>query len=627
MRRMIVRFIGICLAVLLVLPLAAVGAEAADNASALADVYVPRSNLVLAPTLVLEVKGEDDYGALLNDRPTVAVFEAAIDGSSFGANIDGKFVSVGKIISELENSIIPAFKVDSLEEAKTLGNYAKSQKSCDMYVISEDVSYVSAARSICNKLYGMYDASSYSGDIEALRVEINQNDARGVILSLDYAKRANVSYLQDRYLSVWVRTNGKDIESVAAINSGALGVISPNIGATEKCLTKYYSEGTLTRTPEIVGHRGAPSIAQENSVAGMLKAYEVGATVAECDIFLMKDGNVLVMHDTTLERTTNGTGDNEDQTAESIKNIVIDLNTAVATEPVPLLDDYLKELKKTGKVLAIETSSGNTAIAKPLVELIKKYDVADQIVIISKQSDMIKAIKAEDSSLSFSWVNSSIVASESNALGVAKQVIDNVVPINATYMPKKSDGAGIKLYSALAHRGITTWTWTVYDNQSQLDSFFVSGMRGITTDYPQNAAELFESLDANVSGGKLRVSANKYSGESFEPNDYKIVSVKGEVKLSATGTLTLDNCNEAYFFVEYTTKTPTGIGYTLVSELIRVETEKAVATEVQTTESETSESTDASKKKGCGSTVSVMLPFVTVLPTAALMCRRKRRHN
>ncbi|MDC4232231.1 glycerophosphoryl diester phosphodiesterase [Actinomyces sp. B33] len=64
----------------------------------------------------------------------------------------------------------------------------------------------------------------------------------------------------------------------------------------------------MTDYPRIYAHRGAPTLAPENTIAAFSKAMEAGATWIEFDVDVIADGSLIVIHDDTLDRTTNGSG-------------------------------------------------------------------------------------------------------------------------------------------------------------------------------------------------------------------------------------------------------------------------------------------------------------------------------
>ncbi len=61
--------------------------------------------------------------------------------------------------------------------------------------------------------------------------------------------------------------------------------------------------------PLVIAHRGSSGVAPENTIASLELAVSQGATAVECDVVLSADGVPIVIHDTTLDRTTNGFGD------------------------------------------------------------------------------------------------------------------------------------------------------------------------------------------------------------------------------------------------------------------------------------------------------------------------------
>ena len=64
----------------------------------------------------------------------------------------------------------------------------------------------------------------------------------------------------------------------------------------------------MSEFPKIIAHRGASTLAPENTIAAFAKASEIGARWCECDLGVMADGTLLVIHDDTVDRTTSSSG-------------------------------------------------------------------------------------------------------------------------------------------------------------------------------------------------------------------------------------------------------------------------------------------------------------------------------
>ncbi|WP_022867442.1 glycerophosphoryl diester phosphodiesterase [Schaalia vaccimaxillae] len=77
----------------------------------------------------------------------------------------------------------------------------------------------------------------------------------------------------------------------------------------------------MTTYPRIYAHRGASSLAPENTIAAFAKAAEVGASWFEFDVDIIRDGSLIVMHDDRLDRTTNGKGGYYNLTFSDIRRL------------------------------------------------------------------------------------------------------------------------------------------------------------------------------------------------------------------------------------------------------------------------------------------------------------------
>jgi glycerophosphoryl diester phosphodiesterase len=86
----------------------------------------------------------------------------------------------------------------------------------------------------------------------------------------------------------------------------------------------------------VSGHRGASAELPENTLAAFRRALDHGAEGIELDVALSADGVAVVMHDTSVDRTTSGTGDVADLTLEELRTL-----DAGGGEPVPTLDEVL----------------------------------------------------------------------------------------------------------------------------------------------------------------------------------------------------------------------------------------------------------------------------------------------
>lgn len=150
------------------------------------------------------------------------------------------------------------------------------------------------------------------------------------------------------------------LRSFAAAAGALLGVSALFLTATPAS-----AEGPGSgRAPVVVAHRGASAYAPENTLAAVDKADELGITWVENDVQRTGDGELVVMHDTTLERTTNveelfpdrAPWRVSDFTAEEISRLDAGswFGAEYAGEPVPTLTDYLRRVEANGQNLLLE---------------------------------------------------------------------------------------------------------------------------------------------------------------------------------------------------------------------------------------------------------------------------------
>jgi glycerophosphoryl diester phosphodiesterase len=111
--------------------------------------------------------------------------------------------------------------------------------------------------------------------------------------------------------------------------------------------------------PQVIGHRGAAGAAPENTLAGIEKARELGATWIEFDVKLTKDGQPILFHDDRLERTTDGHGPVAAATLAEIRRLDAGgwFGAGFRGEPVPTFGEAL--------ALCAELSLGINVEIKP----------------------------------------------------------------------------------------------------------------------------------------------------------------------------------------------------------------------------------------------------------------------
>ncbi|WP_434752912.1 glycerophosphodiester phosphodiesterase [Paenibacillus amylolyticus] len=149
---------------------------------------------------------------------------------------------------------------------------------------------------------------------------------------------------------------------------------------------------------KIWGHRGAYSSAPENTLEGFELAAQMRVDGVELDVQLTKDGEVVVIHDETVDRTSNGQGWVKDFTLSEIKKL--NFNKRGLIEPwfmeVPTLAEVLELLEPTGMTINIELKTGiiyYDGIESIALKVVEQYGMSDRIVWSSFNHYSVQKIK------------------------------------------------------------------------------------------------------------------------------------------------------------------------------------------------------------------------------------------
>ena len=151
-----------------------------------------------------------------------------------------------------------------------------------------------------------------------------------------------------------------------------------------------------TDTVLVTAHRGASSIAPENTLAAMAAAVEAGADFAELDVRLASDGQVVLMHDRTIDRTTNGTGDLWDFSLPALRELDAGawFGEKFVGERIPTLEEVIRFARGRLKLnIEIKTSREEPTIASAVVDILRAEECGDDCFITSFSREIVEEVK------------------------------------------------------------------------------------------------------------------------------------------------------------------------------------------------------------------------------------------
>jgi len=245
---------------------------------------------------------------------------------------------------------------------------------------------------------------------------------------------------------------------------------------------------------KIIAHRGGAKLAPENTLAAFKNAINIGVDMIEIDVHLSKDSNIIVIHDNTLDRTTDGTGKIKNLSLAEIKSYDAGFwfSKDYENEKVPTLSEVLETIN--GKViLLIEIKDGDErypGLEKKIVEAVKKYDAVKWVIVQSfNKSSIIRIKKIYPELVTFylSGKTFEVLFSEiEEKMKLNEKVKKQFDGIAAHHSVLDSEKVAI-----LHKAGFNVFTYTVNEPKDMKKNIEI-GVDGIITDSPDKLKALLQ---------------------------------------------------------------------------------------------------------------------------------------
>lgn len=235
----------------------------------------------------------------------------------------------------------------------------------------------------------------------------------------------------------------------------------------------------LDNPVEVTAHRGYSAVYPENTIPAFKGAIQVGADWAELDVQQTADGEVIVMHDSNLKRTTGLDKEVWQVTWDEIKDLDNGswFDKKYQTVRIPTLEEVLKVCR--GKIhlnIEIKPSGHDKDLEEQVAKLLKKYHMRDTCVVSSLKYDSLRKIKEADDSIETAYITSVSYGNFTNL-----EYADGY-SVESTLLSKgfvnKAQKAGKQIY-----------VWTV-NSEERLEKVVGMGIDNVITDDPVMAKEL-----------------------------------------------------------------------------------------------------------------------------------------
>ena len=228
-------------------------------------------------------------------------------------------------------------------------------------------------------------------------------------------------------------------------------------------------------TPLVIAHRGASGTCPENTLVAFMRAAALGAHMIELDVQLTRDGQVVVIHDWTLERTTDGTGAVRERSLAEIQRL--DAGNWFASSfrgtRIPTLAEVLAavELRVNVELKPV----GDDGLELRALAVIESAGALDRVVFSSFEAGALERLRARSAAATVAvlWDR-----------GPVTEAVTRAERVGARALHLRKDGVTADAVRAAAAAGLPVRAWTV-NERGEFDRLLATGVEGVFTDFPE----------------------------------------------------------------------------------------------------------------------------------------------
>jgi glycerophosphoryl diester phosphodiesterase len=232
--------------------------------------------------------------------------------------------------------------------------------------------------------------------------------------------------------------------------------------------------------PLIISHAACGGHAPENTLAGIRKAIELGSEAIEIDVQASADGVPVLMHDPTVDRTTNGSGAVASLSLEQLRGL------DVSGEPIPTLAEVL-ELTK-GKVLLVMEIK-QPGIEEHIARVVHDMEALDDVMAWSFFPNALKGMRAAEPKVP-------------RALLIGGESMPKWEKIRASAIKLGVQGVSIfnpsvdeTVAEDCRRRSLALYTWTP-DSTREIERLVALGVDGVCSNFPDKIVAVLGRLSA-----------------------------------------------------------------------------------------------------------------------------------
>ncbi len=232
--------------------------------------------------------------------------------------------------------------------------------------------------------------------------------------------------------------------------------------------------------PLNIAHRGASGTFPENTLRAFVAAIDAGADMCELDVRLSRDGVAVVIHDETVDRTTDGRGAVAAMTLESLKRLDAGARFApeFRGERIPTLDEVFK---LTAGRCGLDVELKVAGVEAAVCGIIRSHRALETSMVSSFDWNALGRARAIEPALRVGLL----------AENRPQRLLEAAVAMKADAVNPRFQMVNAEFCFAAHARGLKVYAWTV-DAPGAMRALIASGVDAIATNYPERMRKLLE---------------------------------------------------------------------------------------------------------------------------------------
>jgi glycerophosphoryl diester phosphodiesterase len=239
------------------------------------------------------------------------------------------------------------------------------------------------------------------------------------------------------------------------------------------------------RMPLVCAHRGRSGLLPENTMPAFEAAVALGADFIELDVRCTSDGEIVCIHDDTVDRTTSGAGKVAEMTLQQIQ--ALDAGTWKGAEfagtRIPTLREVLLHIAPR---MAIHIEIKQRATAKQILELVRETDTLRRVAFISFSADELRAAKTAEPATACGLIVSGL--SEQGTRG-EQALIASALECGANFISCGRRAITPSLVRECHLAGLSLMAWTM-DSVEELQRAIDVGADALVSNFPEIALQI-----------------------------------------------------------------------------------------------------------------------------------------